>query len=160
VAASSTKSGASRVQPKRLQFVPRKLVLGIRGVGMRDDIVEGVREAVLGMYCLPVWAGILQTRSPCPLTTAGREGLLMLARSRWSSTCVFERSNLRRRNEGWGVVVVVVVIAVVVIAVFVVVAVFVFVVVFVIFDVVVDVVVVVAVVVVAVVVDVVAECGG
>lgn len=33
----------------QLTFVPRRLVNGIRGVGMRDDVVEGVREGVLGM---------------------------------------------------------------------------------------------------------------
>eukprot|EP00931_Biecheleriopsis_adriatica_P122339 TRINITY_DN97328_c0_g1_i1.p1 TRINITY_DN97328_c0_g1~~TRINITY_DN97328_c0_g1_i1.p1 ORF type:complete len:256 (+),score=61.51 TRINITY_DN97328_c0_g1_i1:43-768(+) len=40
---------AERQRPDSLRFVPKRLVLGIRGVGMRDDIVEGVREAVIGM---------------------------------------------------------------------------------------------------------------
>eukprot|EP00933_Yihiella_yeosuensis_P041015 TRINITY_DN35451_c0_g1_i1.p1 TRINITY_DN35451_c0_g1~~TRINITY_DN35451_c0_g1_i1.p1 ORF type:complete len:261 (-),score=35.90 TRINITY_DN35451_c0_g1_i1:126-908(-) len=40
---------SKRVKPQTLIFAPNRLVLGIRRVGMRDDVVEGVREAVLGM---------------------------------------------------------------------------------------------------------------
>lgn len=43
------KSSADTQAPAPLQFVPQRLVEGISGVGMRDDVVEGIREAVLGM---------------------------------------------------------------------------------------------------------------
>jgi len=40
---------AAASRPPELQFVPLKLVEGIRGLGMRDDVVEGIREGVIGM---------------------------------------------------------------------------------------------------------------
>ncbi|CAK0861929.1 unnamed protein product [Prorocentrum cordatum] len=34
---------------EELRFTPKRLILGIRGVGMRDDVVEAFREGVVGM---------------------------------------------------------------------------------------------------------------
>lgn len=45
----SSKDMPTEARPPPFKFIPKKLVEGIREVGMRDDVVEAFREGVYGM---------------------------------------------------------------------------------------------------------------